>query len=94
MNKQVIIDQILILLNMLAGTDANTESETNSVNEALVEMLTVKECLQEVKGITEHSIRQLVNNNMIPFVRAGQGKRGKILIPKAALLAYYGGDTK
>lgn len=56
-----------------------------------VEMLTVKECCSAVKGLNEYTVRQLVARNEIPFVRCGQGKRGKILIPKATLLAYFSG---
>ena len=54
-------------------------------------MLTIKECTQEIRGLNEFTIRQLIARNEIPFVRAGQGKNGKILIPKAALIAYLNG---
>ncbi|MDE7303124.1 MAG: helix-turn-helix domain-containing protein [Oscillospiraceae bacterium] len=53
-----------------------------------VEMLTVKECAELVKGLSEHTVRQLVMQDKIPYVRAGQGKRGKILINKTDLLDY------
>lgn len=58
-----------------------------------VEMLTVKECCGVVKGLNEYTVRQLVMRNELPYVRCGQGKRGKILIPKAALLAYFSGRS-
>lgn len=53
-----------------------------------VEMLTIKECAQQVSGLSEHTIRQLVLQNKLPHIRTGQGKRGKILVPKSALLNY------
>ncbi len=60
-------------------------------NEQSVEMLTIKECAQEIRGLNEFTIRKLIARNEIPYVRAGQGKNGKKLIPKAALIAYLNG---
>ncbi len=60
-------------------------------NEQSVEMLTIKECAQEIRGLNEFTIRKLIARNEIPYVRAGQGKNGKTLIPKAALIAYLNG---
>ena len=54
-------------------------------------MLTKKECTQEIRGLNEFTIRQLIARNEIPFVRAEQGKNGKFLIPKATLMAYLNG---
>ena len=51
-------------------------------------MLTIKECAELVKRLSEHTVRQLVKQNKIPYVRAGQGKCGKILINKTDLLDY------
>ena len=55
------------------------------------EMLTLKECAGTVKGLSEHTVRQLVLQGKIPCIRTGAGKNGKILVNKAALLAYLGG---
>ena len=86
--KQDIIAKVTSFLNkLLDDDDPSTESST----EQLVEMLTIKECTQEIRGLNEFTIRQLIARNEIPFVRAGQGKNGKILIPKAALIAYLNG---
>jgi len=54
-----------------------------------VEMLTIKECLQVSKGVTESTLRKLVALEKIPYKRAGEGKRGKILIKKSDLLAHF-----
>ena len=51
-------------------------------------MLTIKECTELVKGLSEHTVRQLVAQGKISYIRTGQGKRGKILISKADLLNY------
>ncbi|MDE6593923.1 MAG: helix-turn-helix domain-containing protein [Oscillospiraceae bacterium] len=56
-------------------------------------MLTIKECAAAVKGLSEHTVRQLVAQEKIPYIRTGQGKNGKILISKSALLAYFGGTA-
>ena len=58
------------------------------------EMLTIHEAAQTVKGLSEHTVRQLVSQGKVPSIRTGAGKNGKILIPKAALLDYLNGCRK
>ncbi len=86
--KQNILIKVIELLNSLLDDEAIPLSTSN---EQSVEMLTIKECAQEILGLNEFTIRQLIARNEIPYVRAGQGKNGKILIPKAALIAYLNG---
>ena len=86
--KQDIIAKVTSLLSKLLDED---ESTIESSTEQPVEMLTIREGTQEIRGLNEFTIRQLIARNEIPFVRAGQGKNGKILIPKAALIAYLNG---
>lgn len=52
------------------------------------EMLTIRECAQTVKGLSEHTIRLLVARGELASIRTGVGKHGKILVPKASLLEY------
>ena len=85
-NKTEIMAQIVALLTQLI--DENTNVTTENKSSAPVEMLTIKECTQAVSGLSEHTVRQLVAQKKIPYIRTGQGKRGKILISKAALLEY------
>ena len=87
--KQDILAKVTSLLSKLLDDDE--EISITSSAEHPVEMLTIKECTQEIRGLNEFTIRQLIARNEIPFVRAGQGKNGKILIPKAALIAYLNG---
>ena len=87
--KQDIIAKVTSLLSKLL--DDEEEIPIASSDEHPVEMLTIRECTQEIRGLNEFTIRQLIARNEIPFVRAGQGKNGKILIPKAALIAYLNG---
>ena len=53
-------------------------------------MLTVKECAALVNGLSKHTIRQLVAQGKVEYIRAGNGMRGKILVSKASLLKYLG----
>ena len=57
---------------------------------ALPEMLTVKECAALITGLTEHTVRMLVKQNKVRYIRCGQGARGKILVSKDSLLKYLG----
>ena len=86
-NKQELIAQIVALLNEVIEAE---EKENKPVSEAAapIEMLTIKECIKEVRGLSEHTLRQLIAQDKIPYIRTGQGKRGKILINKSALLKY------
>ena len=86
--KQDILAKVTSFLNKLLDDEVPS---VESTTEQPVEMLTIKECTQEIRGLNEFTIRQLIARNEIPFVRAGQGKNGKILIPKAALIAYLNG---
>ena len=88
--KQELIAQIVTLLNEVIEVEEK-EAEAVSRPSVPMEMLTIKECTQAVSGLSEHTVRQLIAQDKIPYIRTGQGKRGKILISKAALLEYLGG---
>lgn len=88
-NKTEIITQIVALLSLLVESEDEKKNEPAAVSAANpVEMLTIKECSEAVTGLSEHTIRQLVVQEKIPYIRTGKGKRGKILINKAALFDY------
>ena len=80
------IDQMIEMLYHLKEHDIQKEP----VKKAPTEMLTIKECANVVEGVSEHSIRMLVAHGKVKSVRTGEGKRGKILVNKADLLAYFG----
>ena len=88
------LENVFLLSNLLGFPKEyfyeyeNTNVTTENKSSAPVEMLTIKECTQAVSGLSEHTVRQLVAQKKIPYIRTGQGKRGKILISKAALLEY------
>ena len=89
--KQQIISQIVLLLEQLIETHSpEPASCPTPLAEEPVEMLTVKECAALVNGLSEHTVRQLVAQDKVAYVRAGSGVRGKILVNKASLLKYLG----
>jgi len=90
--KQELIAQIVAMLNAVIEVEGEqVQAATEQKSSVPVEMLTVKECTEAVKGLSEHTVRQLIAQEKIPFIRTGQGKRGKILVSKAGLLEYLGG---
>lgn len=89
--KQQIISQIAQLLERLIEIQPlESTPKPQSTETQPLEMLTVKECAALVNGLSEHTIRQLVAQGKVEFIRAGSGVRGKILVSKASLLKYLG----
>lgn len=80
--KSEILAQISLLL------DKVTDKPPQTSKPEPLEMLTIKECASVVKGLSEHTIRLLVSRGELSSIRTGTGKTGKILVPKASLLAY------
>ena len=68
--KQELIAQVVALLNELIEA---AEEDVKPIPEASapVEMLTIKECTEAVKGLSEHTVRQLVNQGKISYIRTG-----------------------
>ena len=94
--KEKLITEVVALLQ--ARLNAMTTAPTAEVapqksTPEAVEMLTIKECSECVRGLSVHTVRQLVAQGKIPSIRTGQGKGGKILVSKSALLAYFEGGA-
>ncbi len=89
--KKQIISQIVQLIEQLIDAETPTSAPQQDQSETQpLEMLTVKECAALVNGLSEHTVRQLVAQGKVAYVRAGSGVRGKILVSKASLLEYLG----
>ena len=71
--KNAIVDDIMALLIQLTDEEAVAETKAKSV-----EMLTIKECTEVVRG--------LVAQGQVKYIRTGQGKHGKILVNKEDLV--------
>lgn len=79
--KNAIVDDIMALLIQLTDEEAVAETKAKSV-----EMLTIKECTEVVRGLSEHTVRQLVAQGKVKYIRTGQGKHGKFLVNKEDLV--------
>ena len=89
--KQQIISQIVQLLEQLIETQPPEPAPQSLIEKNKpLEMLTVKECATLVNGLSEHTVRQLVVQNKVAYVRAGSGVREKMLVSKVSLLEYLG----
>lgn len=84
--KKELIKALGDLLEAVIEVDATPPIQNDKDDS--VELLTVKECTQVANGLSEHALRQLVNQNKIPCIRVGKSRRGKILIAKKDLLSY------
>lgn len=89
--KNELIAQLVNILSELI--EANDSEKVSEVKSDAVEMLTVKECTEAVKGLSEHTVRKLIKHGKFSYLRAGDGVKGKMLINKADLLAYFNGQT-
>lgn len=89
--KNELIAQLVNILSELI--EANDSEKATDVKSDAVEMLTVKECTEAVKGLSEHTVRKLIKQGKLPYLRTGDGVKGKMLINKADLLAYFNGQT-
>lgn len=87
--KREIIAAVSALLEKMIPVEEDIPTITVT-KPALPEMLTVKECAALITGLTEHTVRMLVKQNKIRYIRCGQGNRGKILVSKDSLLKYLG----
>mgnify|MGYP004461005307 FL=1 len=88
--KNELIAQLVSILSELIET--NDSEQVAEVTSNAVEVLTIKECTEAVKGLSEHTVRKLIAQGKLPYMRAGDGQRGKMLINKADLLAYFNGQ--
>lgn len=87
------IEQKNNILNQISDILDKAVSEPNitpaAKSEYDRELLTINECLDIVKGLSAHTLRILLAKGAIASIRTGEGKTGKILVPKAALLDYF-----
>lgn len=84
--KNAIVDDIMALLIQLTDEETIQETSRKKPVEIATDQMNVS---QAVKGLSEHTVRQLVAQNKVKYIRTGQGKRGKILINKEELLKVF-----
>ena len=88
--KNELIAQLVNVLSELIETD---DFDITNDSPSAVEMLTIKECTAAVKGLSEHTVRKLIKQGKLPYMRTGEGRNGKMLINKVDLLNYVGGQA-
>lgn len=104
MTNEKIVDlliSIISLLSIIADNNNENEKEKSNVNEDnlkenqnandKVRMLTIKECLQRVDGVSETNLRIIITEDRIYHIRVGRGKNGKILVNEESLISYFKG---
>ena len=89
-NDTEIYQQIINLLQVLQ-LRASQISTTDEQNKS-VAMLTIKQAVKKY-SISEYTLRKLISQNKIIYIRTGMGENGKILIYAASLDAYLNGTA-
>ena len=88
--KNELIAAVTALLERMISVEETSPAPISANKNEKPEMLTVKECAALVAGLTEHTVRMLVKQNKVKYIRCGQGSRGKILVSRDSLLKYLG----
>ena len=88
--KNELIEAVTALLDKMIPVERELSAVPIPLAGEPLEMLTVKECAALVSGLTEHTVRMLVTQNKVKYIRCGEGARGKILVSKESLLKYLG----
>lgn len=86
--NNLIAEMISLLEKSIVADEGTPKPQVCNTQSQPLEMLTVKECSQIISGLSEYTVRQWVTQGLIPYIRTGKGKHGKILISKAALLRF------
>lgn len=87
--KETMLNQILELMTAIAYDEPVESAPVTEKKPEKVKMLTVKECTELIDGLSEHTVRMLVAQNKIKYIRTGEGVRGKILVNRDDLLNYF-----
>lgn len=76
---EVIIQHLKNLITLVSSQPCEPIPKAVSHEVEHIEMLTIQECAEEFKGLTQNTIRQLVRQGKIKYIRTGEGRNGKIL---------------
>lgn len=85
---EVIIQQLKNLITLVSNQPCEPIPNVILTEANPIEMLTIQECVEEFKGLTQNTIRQLVRHGKIKYIRTGEGRNGKILVNKTSLAEY------
>ena len=87
--KELARQLVAIIFELTSAGEVTTDVMPVEQPKKPVEMLTLKESLDIIPGLSMHTLRQLVLQGKIKSVRCGAGVRGKILVAKNELLSYF-----
>ena len=87
--KELARQLVAIIFELTSAGEVTTDVMPVEQPKKPVEMLTLKESLDVIPGLSMHTLRQLVLQGKIKSVRCGAGVRGKILVSKDELLSYF-----
>ncbi len=85
---EIIIQQLKNLITLVSNQPCEPIPKAILTEANPIEMLTIQECAEEFKGLTQNTIRQLVRKGKIKYIRTGDGRNGKILVNKTSLAEY------
>ena len=85
--RNSVLDKIIELLETLYETEPDEQSAEPTARQQ-IRMLTIKECAALAPGVSEHTIRKLVYQRKVKYIRTGEGNCGKILINAASFQKY------
>ncbi len=85
---EIIIQQLKNLITFVSNQPCEPIAKAVSHEVEHIEMLTIQECAAEFKGLTQNTIRQLVHQGKIKYIRTSEGRNGKILVNKTSLAKY------
>ncbi len=88
-----IFEELIALQESIDGDAVSVPNKAKELAPEKVEMLTIKESAELIGGLSKHTVRKLVAQGKVKSVRTGEGKRGKILVNKADLVAYFNGKA-
>lgn len=81
------ITKVISILTNIAEESNSSASDKDSKTQ--LEFITINQALKLIHGISYGSLRNLLLNGKIPYIRAGKGEHGKYLISKEGLLQYF-----
>ena len=91
LEKQELLSEISELLESYVINSLPSAPVTPTPQQEVPELLTIKECTEMFRGLTEFTLRQMIARKEITAVRAGTGKQGKFLVEKSSLIRYLSG---
>ena len=88
--RTAIIEQMKVLhdkLQKLDNLQTQITPESSAPKKKLPVMLTPKECAEQFEGIGEYTVRRLIAQKKIKYVRVGDA-RGRYLVNRDSLIEY------